>query len=978
MRFMRYDFKPDDRIHGFKVKSVRDIEELGAVLCEFEYEKNGAKLLWLSREDSNKTFSVTFKTIPEDDTGVFHILEHSVLGGSRKYPVKEPFVELLKGSLQTFLNAFTFPDKTMYPVCSRNDKDFLNLADVYMDAVLHPTIYDKPETFWQEGWHYEMFSPEEELSRNGVVYNEMQGAFSSVETIINSKLNRLLFPDNCYKFESGGEPSSIPELTYEQFLAAHRRYYHPSNAWFFLDGDINMEEILALIDGYISPYDYQHIDAETPMQQPTGFSECRCEYEASEEDDLSGKVQFATGYVFADFSEQKKSLAMDILTDVLCGSNEAPLKKAILEKGLADDVCFSTIGMQQIMAVLVVRNTSEDKLGEIKQTVREVLTELAKKGIDRALITASFNNLEFVVKERDYGSMPAGLGFAMSVFDSWLYNGDPAQNLSYNESFDFLREQFDKGYFEQLIKEELLESKHKASVVLIPSASAGEERRKKEERELRLIRKDWSEEVVKKVISMNERLRAVQEAADLPENLAKLPSVSIDDIPKEPEELPLKASKYGDVNVLLHEIAAGGLVYADMYFSAADLSLEELSLAALFCEVLTQTATENLTGLELMNEIKTNLGFLSVTPAVYSKPGQTEECNPYICVGCGLLEERKGDAVRLIKEVLLGSKFADTKLIRNIIGQRKLGIERSVVSSGTSYASRRVGAASSAQGVAADAIAGLTFYRNLRKIEKEFEKNPESLCEKFATLLKRIFVKQRLTVSVTGSSNEAFASSLADVLPDSDNSYDVMIPSTARYAHFDVKQEGVSIPASVAFVAKGANIYNLGEEYTGHIKVASSLLSLGYLWNAIRVQGGAYGAGMSASINGNICFTSYRDPNASDSLESFDGAGAALREFCESEEDLTKHIIGTIADTEPVLSNKLKGRNAAVLWLSGIEYETRVKTRCEILQTTKQDLIEVSKLLDRICGVNNVCVIGEKSKLEACGDKLSEIVSVKG
>ena len=966
----------NDRLHGFCVKSIREAAEVAGVLYELEYEKNGAKLLWLSRDDDNKTFSVTFKTIPEDDTGVFHILEHSVLGGSEKYPVKEPFVELLKGSMQTFLNAFTFPDKTMYPVCSRNSKDFLNLIDVYLDAVFHPTIYTKPETFWQEGWHYELFSPEDPLTRNGVVYNEMQGAYSSVENVIHSKLNRLLYPDNCYRFESGGDPASIPELTYEQFLESHKRFYHPSNAMFFLDGNIDIYSVLALIHSVLAPYEKAYIDTDIPMQSPVPYGETTCRYEIGEDEDADNKVQFAIGYVFADFSQQEKSLAMDILVDALCGTNEAPLKKAIISKGLAEDVYFSTVGTQHIEAYLVVRNTSEEKLDELKQTIRETYQNIVNNGFDKELLTACLNNLEFVVKERDYGSMPRGLGFAMSIFDTWLYGGDPMQNLSYNESFDNLRKKIDSRFFEELLEESILNSQHCAAVSLLPSKTLGNERREKETRDLQLIKDSWTDATISSIIGMNERLKKAQEEPDSIEDLQKLPSLSLSDISEEPEKLPIIEKNIDGNIVLLHEVETGGITYADIHFSAADLSLEELSKLALLCELLTQTPTENMTALQLLNDIKSNLGFLSATPSLFSKPGQTSSCNPYITIGCGFLENKEDDALRLIYEVIAASVFTDRNLIKNIIAQRKLAIERAFSSSGSAYAVRRIASSSSAHGAASGALSGLEFYRNLVNIEKNFVEKPESVCEELLSLCKRLFVKSRAVVSITGMWKEKLAQRILNILPD-DSHNTASVPESASYIPAEVKREGIVTPCSVSFAAKGANLYNIGAEYSGCLRVAASLLSLGYLWNTIRVQGGAYGTGLSVNINGAICFSSYRDPDAANSLDCYDSAGNALREFCASDEELTKYIIGTIADTEPVLSPKLKGRNSAAMFLSGINYETRLKTRREILSATKEKLLEVSYVLDNVCSVNNVCVVGEKSKVEACGSRLDTITTIK-
>lgn len=959
--------KVNDVLHGFCVQYIQPLPELKATLYRMRYEKNGADLVWLDREDDNKTFAITFKTLPQDDTGVFHILEHSVLCGSKKYPVKEPFVELLKSSLQTFMNAFTFPDKTMYPVSSCNHQDFLNLVDVYMDAVLHPLSITTPEAFLQEGWHYELSSPDGELKCNGVVYNEMKGAYASPDELLQSEMDRLLFPDNCYGFESGGHPDHITELTYENYLASHQRFYHPSNARIFLDGRVDLDAVLAKLDGFLEEYDYLEVDASIPMQASVAPGEFTCPYEIDAQDDGENKLLLAGGWLLGTFEQQERIMACTVLNRALCASNESPLKKALLERGLAEDVELQLVdGIQQPYVILVVRNTSLEKKAAVWQTVEETLTQLAEQGLDHDRLQAILNRLEFISREKDYGSIPRGVAYAIGALESWLYGGDPAQNLCYDEAFAALRQGIDTGLFETLLREIWLDNPHRARLCLVPSNTLGEEKRAAEQRRLAGIKAGWSEEEIARVMAEFDHLRACQERTDTPEALATLPVLSLADIPEQVPPLRQQVLDLDGTTVLHHDVETDGITYLDLYFSLADLSVEEMGKVSLLAGLLGQMATQRYTPIELRSRIESSLGRLNARTEVYAKGGQTEECEPYLNVSVSLLEHRKAQARDLVSEVLRTSRFDDTRAVCNLLRQRRLGLEQAMVDSGHAYAARRCAAQCSAKGTVEEALKGISMLRWLQGADKAFAQEGEGLCRALAELCGRIFLREKLTISLTGKLDLPWLKEILDDLPSAPE----RVGDRAVYAPKARLAEGFQIPAEVGFAARCWNLNLLEECYSGAGRVAAQMLTFGHLWNNVRVKGGAYGTELSVRPDGAVNFISYRDPRCAQSLDCFAAAGQALREFCDSGESPDKCIISTIGEMESLLSPSSRGAQGAAIYFNGRTQEDRQRLRSQVLHTTAEDLRQFSQVLDRLCADAAVCVIGGKQVLDECGDKL--------
>lgn len=966
--------KISDIICNFKVTNVNKVDELKANLYEMEHIKSGARLLWIDCKDENKTFAIGFKTIPEDSTGVFHILEHSVLNGSDKYTTKEPFVNLLKGSLKTFLNALTFQDKTLYPISSRNDKDFLNLVNVYMDSVLHPAIYKKPEIFMQEGWHYELLSSDAQPIYKGVVFNEMKGSLFSPNEAMQVEMNKLLFPDNCYSFVSGGDPEHIPELTYEQFISNHKKFYHPSNSYIILDGSVDLAATLSLLDSeYLSKYDRLTASFDIPMQKPVPYREIEKEYEIAPNDSTQEKTIVSAGYVVGSYKDKETIYAMNILCDMLCGSNDAPLKHALLSAGLGQDAnLFVNDGIQQPYVSLSIWNTDKEKLSQIKETVHSTLSDLVKNGLDREQLIASFNRMEFSTRNREAGWMTPGLLNAISALDSWLYGGDPAQNLSFNDTFAGLRERLSTGYFEELIEKYLLNNPHSSMVCMVPSNTLGQERHEKELNKLKAAKESWSQEKIDELVKANEKLIKWQQAPDSQEDIDSIPMLKLSDIKPEPEKLPLLIDKARDIPVLLHDIAADGIQHISLYFSASDLTLEELPYAALMTMLLGKLGTSKHNPLELQTMLKSNIGRIDIMPEVYSKPGTPEACQVFITTSLSILTSKKADSLNLVHELLTETDFNNPPMIKNMLQQMEIQSQHSFISSGQSYAAARIMAYNTSSGVAGEYLNGYEYYSWIKEMNKNIESNMDNIVIKLKSLAEKLFTRSRITLSVSGNNADRELIDMAYSLPCPNT--DVI--NEAHYKPLGIRQEGIIIPAAISFAVKGSNIYMHNASYNGSYNVLSKLLSMEYLWNAIRVQGGAYGAGFNSSMNGNVFFYSYRDPNAARTLGCFDKSADYIKEFCRDGNGLDKLIIGSISDSEPLLNARRTIKMADANYFCGITFEDLCKARREMLSTTKEDLLKLCSTLDAVCDDNAICVIGGKDKLDACGEKLSTILSI--
>lgn len=947
---------------GFSLLRSKPLPEIGGTLHEMEHIKTGAKLIWLERPDDNKTFGIAFTTLPEDSTGVFHILEHSVLCGSDKYPVKEPFVELLKNSMNTFLNAMTFPDKTFYPVSSRNEKDFLNLMRVYLDAVFHPLIYSKPEIFYQEGWHYE-FDENEIPSYKGVVFNEMKGAYASADEQLAETINAMLFPDNCYRFSSGGDPAVIPDLTYESFLDAHRRFYSPSNSFIFLDGAMDIELVLSILDQeYLSTFERGNRIAPPAIQRCINAGTKRVAYELGQEESPDNRYRVSWGNVIGTYDDRETLIAMQVLSQVLCSSNQSPLPKCILEKGLAEDVVMRIQdGVLQPWVMLEVQNCAKENISEIEQTIKAELIRLSNDGLDHEQLTAQMANMEFRMRERDYGGMPRGLVFGFNALETWLYGGDPTANLEVGTLFDDLRAKLEQGHFEDLLRRLLMENPHTCQVIMEPSHTAGEERRQAEQKRLADEADSWTDSQRQSLKDRQARIQAWQESTDSPEALATLPRLDLKDISAEPEDIPTEVTEIAGVPVLKHEVACGGIVYCTLYFDLADRTEEELSAASMLCGLLGELPTETSTAEQLMNRKQLLCGMFQCQVRSFAKDNQPDRCERKLCVSFSALESNLSDAIDLVAEIMTQTRFDCENAVLDILRQRKMMLMQQIVMAGHGLALGRMAAQTSMNGVVDEYTNGYQFYTWLKDQDENWNwKNVHTCLTKTA---EAVFCTSRLTVSVTGTDPNAAAmitNKLSAQLCQGNAGEKYNIHPWGK------RKEGIAIPADISFAVKGGTILDNGGTYNGILPLASRIIGLGYLWNTIRVQGGAYGAGLIARNTGLACCYSYRDPNAARSLEQYDGAAEFLRSICAEGTDLTGFIIGAVSDDSPLLTPRMQGMSADTRYWTGIDLASLRQRRKELLECSAGELTAVANSLEKTIADGGICVIGAQKQLEAC------------
>lgn len=960
-------FQPGDKTNGFTVTAVTKLPEVQGTLVRMVYDRNGAQLAWLDRDDDNMTFSIAFRTIPDDDTGVAHIIEHSVLCGSEKYPVKEPFVELLKSSFATFLNAWTSSDWTAYPVCSRNRTDFSNLVDVYLDAVLHPLSVKSPLAFRQEGWHWELDKADGELKRNGVVYSEMKGAFANPERLLRHELNRMLFPDNTYRFVSGGDPESIPGLTFEKYKAFYFKHYHPSNAHIFLDGKVDLLAILAKLDAALASYDRQTVDVAVPLQKPVAC-ERKIDYEIGVDEKPADKTYVADAWVFGTYAEREKGLAFDVLSDVLADSNEAPLKKALLAKGLCEDVRLFCGGDEQRTATFIAKNVRDGKVDEVRRVLRETLAEVARKGVDRARLEAVLDRHQFNDREMDTGGTPRGLAFFCMALESWYYAGKPEPAFFSDAIYASLRAKLGTGWWEQFLRETLLDNPHHVKLTMTPSATLAEQRHAAEQKALKDIKASWSKEQTERTRADCRELDAHQKSADKPENLSKLPVLAVKDVPPRGPEHKVAVEKVEGVTVVAPHTGANGITYLELYFSLADLTTEELSDVPFLADLLGELDTQNYKALALRSELEGKLGRFNTGTCVYCPPGDIRTARPYLVVKTSALVEKKDEIVRLAPEVLLRTKYDDVNAVGDLLRQVRRGQERATMGIGArNYAFRRARAAFSARGAVEETMEGIAQIRRLQKLDEAFAKDGAAHCRRLAALAQRIFTRDRITVCLADNTPAAWVKPLLDSFPIGSGG------ASVEHKTFAQAKEGFRTPGRVSFAAKVSR----PETYAGSAVVAARILTLDYLWDAIRVQGGAYGGNFRVRPEGDGGYLSWNDPKPGRSLDCYDRSGDALRAFAKGDAALDRYIVSAVAGTEPYQTPSVETSRAVELFLQDRSYEDLQRLRGEMLKTTKDDLLRFAETLDGLTNACTTCVIGGGPGFDACTNLLDHVESVQ-
>lgn len=940
--------------HGFCVDCVRESEELHGRMVEMHHKKTGAQLVWVDNGEVNKTFCVAFKTLPEDSTGVFHILEHSVLCGSAKYPVREPFVELMKSSMATFLNAMTFPDKTIYPVSSRNEQDFLNLAEVYLDAVFAPRILQDPNIFYQEGWHIELDENGAPLYK-GVVFNEMKGAMSDVDEQIYQKTLDVLFPDNCYGWNSGGDPKHIPDLTYEQFLRMYRRYYHPSNARIFLDGAIPLDKVLTLAEEYLSCFDRLDEKHEIPMQKPFA-AEAEQAYEIGAEEDTADKTMLTLAKIVAPWSDTVRVTATEILFDVLTGSNDAPLKKALLATGKCQDVGMSLDNaMAQPYMMLTLRNIADGSEQELRQMIRDTVQQLLKTGLDKDALTASINSSEFSARQP---GEPSGLLRCIHALDAWLYGGDPMQPLLSEERYQKLREMATGDGFDRLMAELLLDESTMSIIRTVPSHTQGDELRAEETERLQAIQASWTEADKEALCVQNEKLTAWQQTPDTAEQLATLPVLSLSEISADPLLIPAAEAQCGAAKVITHDLSMNGITIMHWYISLTDFTLDELKRLSILPELLGKLPTKRHDSLSLFQAIKRDIGKLTFQLRVMSRCA--EMATPVLDVSCSVLDANVDKAAALVREILTETCFDDRARVQTLILQLSEMAKQKVISDGHRMAMYAASATMSAASAAREALNGLSACMVQKALAENFDAQYAdflALCERFS---KDSAVQSRVTFSL--STNKVLdPAAILSAYP-----VGTPIPDAAPYVSNLPAKCAYRIPAQISFASLGYDYRRAGKVYSGIARVMSNILSLSYLWNEVRVQGGAYGAGLNTSETGRMVTYSYRDPSPARTLGINRSMSKGLRDFVAGDERIDKYIISTVGESEPPLGSENQILVSDENLLCGITPEDLCRERAEMLSTTKDALLKWCGVLDQMAKDGGVCVVGHDGAIAAC------------
>ena len=943
---------------------VEDVQSDGFIL---RHKKSGARIAILSNNDDNKVFYIGFRTPPEDETGVPHIIEHTTLCGSKKFPVKDPFIELAKGSLNTFLNAMTYPDKTVYPVASCNDQDFKNLMDVYLDAVFNPNITKYEEIFKQEGWHYELTGKDDELKINGVVYNEMKGAYSSPDEVLSSQIYRSLFPDNTYSKDSGGNPEYIPKLTYEAYLDFYHKYYHPSNSYIYLYGDMDVVERLEWLDKeYLSLYDYKKVNSEINKQP--AFDEIKnveAQYSITMDDSQENKTYLSYNRVVGDSLDEMLYQAFDVLDYALVSSPGAPVKQALIDAGIGDDVYGSyDAGILQPVFSFVAKNANASQADEFESIIENTLKEVIKTGINKEALLAGINSSEFKFREADFGQFPKGLLFGLNCLDSWLFDDmKPFIHLECLGTFAKLRKAVDTDYFEKLIQEYLLDNTHGSSVTVKPKRGLGNEREEALAKELSDYKASLSDEEIKKLIEDTEHLKKYQEEPSSDEDLRKLPMLTRADMKKNAMPFSNIEDELLDVKVVRHDIESNGIDYISFLFDAGDFAQSELGYLGFFTNALGLVSTEKYSYTDLANATNIYTGGISTGTA--SHP-DIKDRNNFVFkfeVKLKVLEKNLDKALELMEQMLLSSDFTDTKRLGELVAQIKARLQANLSSSGHLVAAMRSMSSFSRYALYQDELKGIAFYRSICRIEKELSESPKSVSDKLAAIAKKLFARNRMLISFTGN-NEAYCNakpSLEKVIAGFDKMSAV---GNQAEVHFNTAKEAFIDASQIQYVAKTGDFICEGYEYTGALRLLRIILSYDYLWINVRVKGGAYGCMNTFLRSGESYFVSYRDPNLSDTLDVYDRIPEYIKSFSPDERDMTKYIIGTFSALDTPMNPEAKGSRSLSAYLEGITYEQIQKERNEILNAQPEDIRRLADLVKAVLKKDSICVIGNENMIK--------------
>lgn len=963
-------------------EKLEDLNAIGKVLV---HKKTGARVALIANDDKNKVFSIGFRTPPVNSTGVAHIIEHSVLCGSRNFPAKDPFVELAKGSLNTFLNAMTYPDKTVYPVASMNDQDFKNLMHVYMDAVLYPNIYQRKEIFLQEGWHYELDNEASDLTINGVVYNEMKGAFSSPESQLYRLIQNSLFPDTTYGVESGGDPTFIPELSYEEFIEFHKTYYHPSNSYIYLYGDMDFEERLTWLDQeYLNQYDHLEVDSAVKLQKSfDSLREVRDYYSLSEGEELKDNTYLSYNTVVGNSLDKELGLVFQVLDYVLLQAPGAPIKQALLDAELGRDILggFEDEILQPSFTI-IAKNSEEAKKDQFIGTIRKVLEDVVQKGLEEKSLRAAINFYEFKYREADFGQFPKGLLYGLRTMSSWLHDDTKTfLHLKDSAGYAFLKEKIGTGYYENVIKEHLLNNTHTSVVVLQPKPGLNTQKEEELKKRLKAYKASLSKEEIQNIINETKALKQFQELPSTKEELEKIPLLTREDIGKKVEPLYNEIRNVEGVKVIHHNVYTNKIAYVRLLFDIRQIPKELLPYSSLLSLMLGYVDTNNHTYLDLSNEVNIHTGGITTNVRSFSVKDSSSKYYPVFEFSSKMLYDKLTEGFRLIEEMIHQTKLKDKKRLKEIIDEMKSKLQMNFNSSGHSVAIDRAMSYYSEHGLFKEITTGIEFYKFMEDLSDNYQTKADLAIEKMEELLAMIFTKENLTISITAD-EEGYAR-FAEKLPAFSNALTAKADQKlfARYNTEALKpvclNEGFKTASQVQYVARAGNYMKEGLEYSGALKVLKTILSYDYLWVNVRVKGGAYGCMCGFSgVDGDAYFTSYRDPNLRETNQIYERAVDFVKNFDADERDITKYIIGTFSTLDTPLTPQGMGKRSLSMYLAGITEEELQIERDQVRNVTIQDLRAQYKVIQAVLDAGNICVIGNEDKINENKDLFKEIKSL--
>ena len=967
-----------ENLTAYTVVEKKELKEVNGYGYILSHNKTKARVAVIENDDTNKVFTIGFRTPPADDTGVPHITEHSVLCGSRKFPVKDPFVELCKGSLNTFLNAMTYSDKTVYPLASLNEKDFHNLMHVYMDAVFYPDMYEKKEIMMQEGWHYEIDEETGELTYNGVVFNEMKGVYSSPEQQLYRIIEKSLLPHTAYGFESGGDPEAIPNLTQEDFIAFHKRYYHPSNSYIYLYGDMDAAEELTFIDEeYLQNFDYAEIDSaltdEPAFEKPVTE---QAYYSISENESEQDNTYLAYNMVIGTSADKKLCTAFAILEYALLSAPGAPLKKALIDAGLGKDILSSfDDGIKQPTFSIIAKNANEEDLERFIQVLEDTLASIVEQGMDKKSLLAAINYFEFKHKEGNFGRFPKGLMLGLNAFSTWLYDDAAALDLfSLNDVYDALKQDVETGYFEALIKQYILQNTHKSYCLLMPKKGLNNEIAEREKARLAAYKETLSAADIEEIRANMMHLKEYQSSGDAEEDLKKIPMLAIDDIEKHAKKINNRILEIEHVKVLSHDIFTNGITYLSLNFCMDDIDYDKFPVIALLTEIFKYVDTEHFSYSELSNEINLYTGGIGFSTTVTNK----KEYGGYVThfvVSAKMMDAQLDKAMELIEEILFTSKLSDKKRLKEIIAETRAAMKDDLLANGHTTAAGRATAYISKIGVVKELTEGVDYYMYLSDLDDHFEERYEGLAADLQEVLGQLLRRDSLLVNFTSDKKPE------ETLTESLTGFSCKL--STRLAFENVKEipvvkknEGFKTASQVQYVATAGNFCERGYAYTGALNVLQCIFSYDYLWINVRVKGGAYGCMCSFNRSGNAYLTSYRDPNLLETYEIYKKAPDYVRSFEADERDMTKYIIGAISRMDAPLTPSAEGNFSLICYLMGIDDADLQRTRDEVLGATPEVIRGLAGYVEAAVDGGVICAIGDEARIEAAKDAFTEVKSV--